>query len=196
MTEQEVQTTDMSTDTSDDRRTFIAKLSAVVIGSIAAICPFLVGIYVFFDPLRRGGAGGGFVRVATLDAVPDDGVPRPFPVIKQIESQFTNFGDQPVGRVFLRREKGEQTVKAFNATCTHAGCDVEFIRDSTPPNEPGEFLCPCHLSAFRADGARVNPKSCPAPRDLDTLKVKVDEEQGIWIDFKNFRAATHKKIEA
>lgn len=195
MTEQDVKTTDPSNGDADERRTFIAKITAIAVGSVAAIGPFVVGLRVFLDPIFRTVNGGSnFVRVATLDAIPDDGIPRAFPVVKVIESQFTTYPRQPVGRVFLRREKGQSTVTAFHATCTHAGCDVEFQVNAT--NAPGKFNCPCHNSQFSANGSRINPESCPAPRDLDTLDVdqaKLKDGE-VWIDFKNYRAATHDKI--
>ena len=34
-----------------------------------------------FDPLRRKGESGKLVKVASLDALPMDGVPRVFPIL-------------------------------------------------------------------------------------------------------------------
>ncbi|MEX0979346.1 MAG: hypothetical protein WDZ48_10860, partial [Pirellulales bacterium] len=67
-----------------DRRGFLARTGAVVIGALVVLVPSASGLAVFLDPLRRkNGNGGKFLRVATLDSVPDDGVVRQFPVIAE-----------------------------------------------------------------------------------------------------------------
>jgi hypothetical protein len=44
--------------------------------------PFGAGVAMFMDPLRRkSNLKGGAVKVATLDALPPDGIPRKFPVV-------------------------------------------------------------------------------------------------------------------
>ena len=53
--------------------------------------------------------------------------------------------------------------KGFSAVCTHTGCLLNEIADST-------INCPCHGSKFSLDGAVVNG---PASRPLDTVAVRV-----------------------
>ena len=55
--------------------------------------------------------------------------------------------------VFLVRK--ETSFRAMSAVCTHLGCTVS--------HEGEGFHCPCHGSAFKADGSNV---SGPAPRPL------------------------------
>lgn len=59
---------------------------------------------------------------------------------------------------------------ALSRRCTHLGCAV--------PYEPveGQFVCPCHGSAFTLDGEVVNP---PAPRSLDLYTLTIEEGQVI-----------------
>jgi cytochrome b6-f complex iron-sulfur subunit len=52
-------------------------------------------------------------------------------------------------------------VYAVSRVCTHLGCLVK--------EDAGGFLCPCHGSRFKADGALVRG---PAPRGLSWLAVK------------------------
>ena len=54
-------------------------------------------------------------------------------------------------------------VTAFNSTCSHQGCNVDW-KDT-------EFVCPCHGSKFAADGSVVNG---PAPDPLSSFEAKVD----------------------
>ncbi len=52
-------------------------------------------------------------------------------------------------------------ILAFDATCTHANCTVEW--------KEGGFFCPCHKGKFDADG---KPASGPVKKSLATLKVE------------------------
>ena len=54
------------------------------------------------------------------------------------------------------------------------------------------FACPCHTSAFEADGKR---KSGPSPRDLDALGTRI-EEGFVAVDFRRFRIGIAEKVEA
>ena len=175
-----------------DRRDFMAKSVAVVIGGFTAVVPFAAGLTVFFDPLWRTGSGSTFIKVATKDSVPDDGIPRQFPVIANRTDAWNYYPDEPIGLVYLRREKGSDKIEALQAICPHAGCIVDF----NIPN--GQFQCPCHNSNFEPDGVRIDPEACPSPRDLDILLVdpeRLGQAEGeIWVEFKKFRAATSEKI--
>ena len=174
-----------------ERRSFFAKMAALVIGGIVSVFPLASGLLVFCDPLRRKGDNTGFLRIATLDSLPDDGIPRRFPVIADRTDAWNTYLNEPVGSVFLRREQGSVTVTAFQATCPHMGCYVDYQIDDS------RFKCPCHGSLFEPDGARIDPETCPSPRDLDALTVDPERlKQGeIWVDFKNFRAATPERVE-
>ncbi|MBP87284.1 MAG: hypothetical protein CMJ64_11275 [Planctomycetaceae bacterium] len=63
----------------DDRRGFVTRILAVLCGGLAGAVPFLSGLIVVLDPLRRKADGGTFLRVTTLESVPDDGIARYFP---------------------------------------------------------------------------------------------------------------------
>jgi len=175
----------------EPRRGFLVQFMALVTGGVATMVPLAAGVFAFLDPLRRRANDNGYTRVATLDSVPDDGIPREFPVLADRTDAWNRYPNEPVGAVYLRRVKGETTVAAYSAICPHAGCFVDYAI------EHGAFQCPCHDSKFEPDGARVNPESCPSPRDLDTLKV--DEERladgEVWVEFKNFRAGRSEKVE-
>ena len=59
---------------------------------------------------------------------------------------------------------GDNTVVAFNPSCTHLGCAYHWETSSK------EFVCPCHASVFSVEGKVV---SGPAPRPLDRYVAKV-----------------------
>jgi menaquinol-cytochrome c reductase iron-sulfur subunit len=179
------------------RRPFLYNLLTLLVGALVGLVPLATGVVVFFDPLRsRGGKpkgdgkakSGNWIRVAALDAVPADGLPRQFPVIADLVDAWNRTPNQPIGSVYLRREAGENKVTAFNAICPHAGCFVAVVDG----DEGKCFRCPCHTSAFALDGKVILG---PSPRDLDPLDVdpeKLKQTGEVWVDFKNFYPGTHR----
>jgi menaquinol-cytochrome c reductase iron-sulfur subunit len=172
------------------RRGALTILATLVTGALATLPPVGAALALVFDPLRRRGgavAGDGFTRVAPLEALPADGVPRVFPVIDTPLDAWNRYAEQPVGSVYLRRTADEPDVLALSSTCPHAGCFVDFDRGRDV------FACPCHLSTFEPDGARIDPQQCPSPRNLDALEVAVRDGE-IWVKYQRFRPATPEKI--
>jgi cytochrome b6-f complex iron-sulfur subunit/menaquinol-cytochrome c reductase iron-sulfur subunit len=68
-------------------------------------------------------------------------------------------------------------VVCFSVICPHLGCSVNA--------EPGNkgFQCPCHTSAFDADGKRV---AGPSPRDMDALATRI-AGGFVEVDFRKYR---------
>ena len=169
-----------------DRRNFLVKAAAVVIGAIVTVIPPLAGLFVFLDPLRRKSEAGGAVLVASLNALPETGEPRKFPVLATRVDAWNRTPNVPVGAVYLQRLPGNK-VRALNVVCPHAGCFVDFR-----PRQD-HYFCPCHNSSFGRDGKILDPKS-PSPRGLDELAVEVRHGTEVWVTFRNFRAGVHEKI--
>lgn len=192
------------------RRDFVAVMGSIVTGTLAIGASVGAGIATLLDPLVRKKRKPGFyapvkaadgsepnensVLVTTLDAVPDDGVPRRFPVLADRVDAWTFSEAQPIGAVYIRREPGASEVTVFHSTCPHAGCSVSFKKE-----ESGEqvFFCPCHNSAFDSTGKKrdVPGRENPSPRDLDTLKVdEAKLAQGeIWVEYVDFYTGQHEK---
>ena len=169
-----------------DRRNFLARFAAIVIGGALALVAPVAGLFVFLDPLRRKTANGNAVRVASLAALPENGEPRKFPVLATRVDAWNRSPNVPVGAVYLQR-LGDGRVRAFNVVCPHAGCFVDF----RPAQK--HYHCPCHDSSFALDGKILDPKS-PSPRPLDELPVEIRRETEIWVTFQNFRPGTPQKI--
>jgi menaquinol-cytochrome c reductase iron-sulfur subunit len=165
------------------RRSFVKEAAAIVIGGIITLVPVAAGLFAWLDPVRRKqGGAAGFVKVATLDALPADGIPRKFTVHADFVDAWTRVSQAPVGAVYLRRPAEKQVV-ALHTVCPHAGCFVDYREGQK------DFFCPCHNSAFGTDGSISSPKS-PSPRPMDALEVEVRGNE-IWVRFQNF-AAGHK----
>ncbi len=168
----------------EERRGFLMRAGAIVFGGIVGLVPALSGLTVYLDPLRRRGPGGQFLRVATLDALPDDGVPRQFPVIAERIDAW-NRSLEPIGAVYLRRQPGQEKPECWTATCPHAGCFVDYDGTSNT------FKCPCHNSSFTVDGQIIEPS--PSPRPMDTLACET-RGQEILVQFENFYTGKADKV--
>jgi menaquinol-cytochrome c reductase iron-sulfur subunit len=169
-----------------DRRGFLKRLLASVIGGVCSLVPLGAGLAVFFDPLRRKAEAGRAVQITSLHALPADGVPRKFSVISNRTDAWNKFPATPVGAIYLRRTD-ETTIEAFNVICPHAGCFIDYAADMHC------YLCPCHNSTFAIDGSINDPKS-PSPRGMDSLEVEIRNESEVWIVFQNFRSGLVDKI--
>ena len=169
-----------------ERRDFFKKAAAAIISAIVGIFPALAGLTMILDPLRRKSPAGGFVRVTSLAALPNDGVPRKFSVLADRTDAWNKFPQTPVGAVYLRRT-GEKTAEALNVACPHAGCFVDYVAGRSG------YFCPCHNSAFGLNGKITDPKS-PSPRAMDTLEVEIRNDAEIWVRFQNYEAGKTEKI--
>ncbi len=167
------------------RRNFFAEGGSVLIGGLITLVPIAAGTRVLLDPLRRKSNNGAAIRVTSLDALPPDGVPRKFPVIAT-RTDAWNKSTAPIGAVYLRRT-AEGAVTALNVVCPHAGCFVDYVAEKSC------YLCPCHNSTFKTDGA-INDAKSPSARALDALEVEVRGGKEIWVKFQNFKAGHAEKI--
>ena len=168
------------------RRGFLKRLLACIISAFLGLVPVGAGLSVLLDPLRRKVGSDDAVRVTSLDALPEDGVPRKFPVLATRVDAWNKFTQVPVGAVYLRRLSGGK-LQAFNVVCPHAGCFVDFDA------EKGVFVCPCHNSTFTAEG-KIADRSSPSSRALDSLEVELRNGKMIWVKFRNFQAGRAEKI--
>lgn len=172
------------------RRNFFAQFAAVLVGGLAGLVPMAVGLATFINPLRRsvkaklqpsGSDAEGFYKVATLDSL--SAVPQAFKIIADRKDAWNTFPKDAIGTVYLSRLEGGE-VRAFNVTCPHAGCAVDWR-----PTKKA-YHCPCHNSSFEADGTR-DPKS-PSARDLDSLEVKIDNGE-VLVRYQDFKTGEKEK---
>jgi Rieske Fe-S protein len=170
------------------RRDFFKEACAGLIGTLLGLIPLGAGLTVFLDPLRRKSVDTGAVWITNLEALPDDGVPRKFPVLATRVDAWNRISQVPIGAVYLRRT-GKRQIEAFNVVCPHAGCFVDFQADH------GRYLCPCHNSTFTVNG-KIDDRASPAPRGLDTLAVELRGDKEIWVQFQNFQAGRPEKVPA
>lgn len=191
MTEQPSTAAPVPAVTPPQRRGFLAAATAIVSGAVITLTPLFAGGIFAFDPLCRkrdrylGADAEGFLPVprATLGDLPADGTPKRYVIKADLIDAWNLFKDRTLGTIYLRNVGG--TVIAFNDTCPHLGCKVNY-QSSTK-----SYYCPCHASAFTLDGKATN--KIP-PRDMDSLAVKTDPATGqIWVKYQDFKGGEHQK---
>jgi menaquinol-cytochrome c reductase iron-sulfur subunit len=168
-----------------DRRSFVSKVSAVVIGGLITVAAPIAGLFPILDPLRRRGDTRGMVRVTSFASLPEGGEPRKFPVLDTLVDAWNRTENVPVGSVYVQRT-GDNSVRVLHTTCPHLGCSVGY-------NAAGRgYFCPCHKSSFALDGTIADPKS-PSPRGMDPLEAVVRDGE-VWVKFQNFRKGSPERI--
>ena len=96
----------------NSRRSFVAGALALITGALALLVPLGAGVVAFLSPLFKKSAASTNVRIALMSQVPDDGVPRSFPVVTDRVDAWTRYPAQRVGAVYLVREPGGRTDRA------------------------------------------------------------------------------------
>jgi len=173
--------------TGKPRRGFFEQVATLLFGGAALSVPGLTGLFAFLNPLRLKAQGGEFMRLASLDALPEDGSPRKVPVVAERTDAWNRFPAEPIGAVFLRRVGAE--VKALQVICPHAGCSIGLQATA----EGSHFLCPCHIANFDLDGKRTD-KVSPSPRDMDAMEVEIRNNNEVWVKFQTFNLGTSAKV--
>ena len=182
---------DTKDSTQTPRRGFLAATGSILIGGVVTLTPLLSGLLFFLDPIFRrrsnfkGGDADGFLKVAnlTLNDLPDSGTPLRFELRGDRIDAWNEISNQTIGTVYIRKMPGNQII-AFNDTCPHLGCKVEYQEGQQ------SFLCPCHSSAFELDGVPTN--KIP-PRRLDSLESRIDPDGQVWIKYQDFQCGKEEK---
>jgi len=167
------------------KRSFLMIFSAFI-GSLIGLAISFPLIGFIFYPLRKKTVygGGDFIKVCNLNELKKD-TPRKMPISSFKVDGWNKFDNIVLGAAWLvKKEKGD--VVAMSTICTHLGCGIDWDAENKL------FICPCHSSVFDIEGKVV---SGPAPRSMDTLDIKI-ENDSIYVKYRKLRLSTSKKIEA
>lgn len=175
---------------SASRRRFFA-IATNFLGGLVTLLIAIPGVKFLLDPLGRRQEAGGFRALPVTLGELEVGVPRQFPIVEVRTDAWVKYPPEPVGAVWLVRqpEGSEPAVVAFSAECPHLGCAINLAGDGKA------FFCPCHASAFRLDGERIN--EIP-PRSMDRLEVDpasiASAGTPIRVKFERFRTGSEERI--
>lgn len=136
---------------------------SIVINGINALLGVTLGVvaipYLLFP--RKHKVSAGWTEATELAKLPDG---KPAEVIfDRVRKDSWRTSTEKASAWILKKSDSE--VVAFAPSCTHLGCAYKW--DDSAKN----FICPCHTSAFGADGKVLTG---PAPRPLDRYAVKLD----------------------
>jgi cytochrome b6-f complex iron-sulfur subunit len=128
------------------RRGFLAALGGLSLVWLGAL------VYPIYRYLSPQAAVDPFAKTGKtkVEKVSASDVARP--------GQGKNGGYAGRGLIVLRA--GDGRLRAFDAKCTHAGCNVGFVGD--------RIVCPCHGGVYDLSGKNV---SGPPPKPLTELTV-------------------------
>lgn len=151
---------------SPSRRRFLEIVTTAMGGAVGLVLAVPLVRYLLFPVRREVVADPG----KPLDVLAADALQPGAPPVRvqlsaaNVRNAWAVADDVALGSAWLRKdEKGN--VEALSAACPHLGCAVDFDAGA------GHFKCPCHRSAFSADGKKL---SGPSKRDLDPLPVVVE----------------------
>lgn len=173
----------MEANTSDTRRTFLARVTAALT-ALAGAAAVLPGIGLLLAPLRKRAPDGarGPVRVAGQRDISSDKPLRVAAVGSQHDA-WLRLDRVKLGSCWLVRAGESAPVRAFSTVCPHLGCGVDY------DERTHTFACPCHGSSFDLQGRRL---SGPSPRGLDELEVTTDGDD-VLVQLQRFRIGTATK---
>lgn len=170
----------------EDRRTILKVLTSVLgTGAAAAIAgPALQAVLSPLGKVTVSGSGG-WVPVCNLEAVPEDGAPVNVQVVvAEPKDAWTKMPPTTVGAVFLMKKAGK--VVAYSTVCPHLGCGIDYQPAAS------QFACPCHESAFDADGKVA---AGPSPRGMDELETEI-KDGAVHVRFVKFKIGSAEKVPA
>lgn len=121
-------------------------------GALAWLGAVLFPILAYLKPPEDPTANVSSVRVGPLSEVPPD------------SAKIFKFGRKP--GILVNTPDGE--LKAFNATCTHLDCTVQYRKDL------GIIWCACHNGRYDLNGTNI---AGPPPKPLEEFKVDIKNDE-------------------
>ncbi len=165
------------------RRELFKTLASCLVGASLFLVPIGAGIVFLLDPLRRGALRRGFRRVTSIDSLPF-GIPRSFTVTGTRTDAWETTPNVPIGAVYLIRLLEE--IQAFQVTCPHAGCFVDYDPDNQQSlSLSREFLQP------RWFHQESSESRSPWARSTRGHKVEGTE---VLVRYQEFRKGIRKQI--
>jgi cytochrome b6-f complex iron-sulfur subunit/menaquinol-cytochrome c reductase iron-sulfur subunit len=157
------------------------KVLAAAGGAIGCGALAIPAVRLLVAPVHGGEGAGRWTRAVRLDAL-REGEPKHVSLIADRRDAWTVEKAVELGAVWLVRQG--DAVHAWSVICPHLGCAVVQTAAASG------FACPCHDSAFDAEGRRL---SGPSPRDLDPLATRV-EDGIVSVEYRRFRQGIPNRV--
>jgi menaquinol-cytochrome c reductase iron-sulfur subunit len=159
------------------RRSFFKILSGVFAGFIALSLSFpMIETLVGSISKKRSRS---YSKVTSLNSIPENEPVEPSFVMTEEDAFIESTKAQQIWVI----KKSGTNVKVFSPICPHLGCRYQWNSNRKL------FICPCHHSVFNIDGSVL---SGPAPRPLDTLPKKIENDY-LYVMWERFKPGIAKK---
>jgi len=119
---------------------------------LAWLGAILYPVIAYLSPPKQSGVAVTSVKAGRLEDIPLD------------SGQIVKFGSKPV--IMVRTRQGD--VKAFEGTCTHLDCTVQYKKDE------GIIWCACHNGQYDLTGRNIGG---PPPKPLEEYRVVVKADE-------------------
>ena len=129
------------------------KTTIVALGSLLLAAIAVPGAGFMSSKVREQNTDS-WVRVTTLESLPNDGTPRMFPIRRVPRDGWDLLPERTVGHVYLRRIPKTDTVRALKTFHTR-GSNVVY------DEQKHVFRCVCWDLEFTPDGPPVNDHGPP-----------------------------------
>lgn len=161
-----------------ERRSFLGRVAWGLVAGIGAVLGGALGVFSLGPAFaRRDIDRGEWTPVGLLEDIPE-GEPAKRSVVLTQRAGWGTFHTQRLVWVVRRGDR----LRVFSAVCPHLGCTVNVATQG--------FYCPCHGSAWNAQGERVGG---PTQRGLDELDYKI-ENNVLYVRHQFFRPSVAEKI--
>ncbi|MEW6211830.1 MAG: ubiquinol-cytochrome c reductase iron-sulfur subunit [Acidobacteriota bacterium] len=157
------------------RRRLLGFLIGLITTAITGVMGAITGRYAI-EPALAVSKETEWTDAGAIDLMPE-GEPVKRNVVVTQDAGWGRFNSQ---RLIWVIKKGE-ALTVFSAVCPHLGCTVNRTSNG--------FICPCHGSAWNAEGRKL---SGPSPRDLDTLQYTI-EDGLLKVRYRHFRQGVSEK---
>jgi Rieske Fe-S protein len=154
-----------------NRRSVLAAVGAVGAAALTGCTTYGAQGPVTNEPIATQPATATPTKAAAKPAEEPEAEEEPAEEAAPPANALASLSDIPVGGGVVFADKGivvthpkEGTVKAFSATCTHAGCAVTEVSGGT-------INCNCHGSKFKVTDGSVT--AGPANKALSSVGVKL-----------------------
>jgi cytochrome b6-f complex iron-sulfur subunit len=152
----------------EDRRSFVAALAGVFVGSSLAVgfSSLVVTHVLWVLGMARFMFPNILTEPPTQFTVGFSDALAPGQVQTKYKAQF--------GVWIVRYEyDGQPQIYALQSVCTHLGCTPNWLEGEQ------KFKCPCHGSGFYKDGINFEG---PAPRPLERFAIRIADDGQIEVD--------------
>ncbi len=160
------------------RRGFLKGVTGLMTALVAAALavPLIGGI---IGPSFRS-KKPGWAKVGNISSLPTD---QPTNLKFPYKTQDAYIRETVIQDVWVIKHSPSE-VTVFSPICPHLGCHYNWHPETK------EFACPCHGSIYSVDGKVLGG---PAPRPLDTLQWKFENEE-LYVEWEQFKVGIPQKV--